>query len=78
MQECIYRLVKGVLLTEDGNEYLAYGVEAWLKRDNKYILAEFIPNIFFEYDRAKKFIDLCNLLEVSLIHLIDLIEDELS
>lgn len=78
MNKYIYRLNKNILKTEEGKTYTAYDVEAWTVKNRTYCLAESIPNVFLEYERAKNFIDSCNFLEISLVHLMDVIEDELS
>lgn len=78
MKECIYCINKSVLKTDEGEEYTAYGIEARTIKHGKYIIEQCIPNLFFEYERAKELVDLCNSLEISLVHLMDVIEDELS
>ena len=65
-------------MTEEGKIYLVYGIKVWQKIKNKYVVTEFLPDIFFDYKKAKNFVNLCNSLEISLVHLMDLIEDELS
>lgn len=77
MKKYIYCLNKNILETDD-EEYEAYDIEVWVIKEGKYHLAQCVPNVFLEYQRAKNFIDLCNSLEISLIHLTDLIEDEFS
>lgn len=77
MKKYIYRLNKNILETDD-EEYEAYDIEVWVIKEGKYHLTQCVPNVFLEYQRAKNFIDLCNSLEISLIHLMDLIEDEFS
>ncbi len=62
----------------DEEIYTVYGIETWMLKQDKYYLVDYIPDVFFEYERAKKFVDLCNSLKISPIHLMDLIEDEFS
>lgn len=73
----IYMLNKNISKTEDGEKYVSYGIEAWVIKNVKYQLALYVPDLFLEYDRARKFVNLCNLLQISLVHILDIIEDEL-
>ena len=78
MKECIYLLNKNILKTAEGEKYITYGIEAWIIKNCKSYLVQYIPDIFFEYDRAKKLVNLCNSMELSYVHLTDIIEDEFS
>ncbi len=73
----IYRFRKNIMLI-DNDKYIVYGIETWMLKQDKYYLVEYIPDVFFEYERAEKFVNLCNSLKISPIHLLDLIEDEFS
>lgn len=77
MREYVYRLKKNILTTDEG-VYTAYDIEALIMKEGKYHIVKCIPNVFLEHKRAKSFIDMCNSLEISLIHLMDVIEDEFS
>ena len=70
----IYMLNKNISKTE---KYVSYGIEAWVIKNVKYQLALYVPDLFLEYDRARKFVNLCNSLQISLVHILDIIEDEL-
>ena len=59
---------------DSGKPVMVYGIEA---RDQSGNLLLSVPNIFCNLKKATEFVSLCNHLEVSLIHLHDVIEDTL-
>lgn len=57
---------------EEGMLHTVYGIEAFAR--NKYVVAS-IADVFFDKQKAKYFIKLCNDLNLDLVHLPDVIED---
>lgn len=60
------------ILDECGIPYTVYGIDAINDRND---LLVSVPDIFFDSQKATAFVSLCNRLEVSLVHLSDVIED---
>ena len=66
----VYRVTESSLVDEEGVLHRVYGIEV--------IQRSTIPDIFTDYIEAQKFVDLCNRLEVSPIHIRDVIDDYLN
>ena len=71
---CIYKLGTGYVFDEDGNAVVTYGI---VVVDSDGNIFETIPDVFLDQMRAERFIHLCNAEKLELIHLPDVIEDEL-
>lgn len=70
-----YCLRTDKILGEDGILHIVYGIEA--VNEEEVVLASF-PDIFIDRIKALLLIELCNGLELSLIHLTEVIEDILE
>ena len=75
--DCIYCKTTDIIADEEGKKYTVYGIKAVSAVNHQEVL-KFVPDIFFDQKRAEEFIAQCNALELKLIHLMDVIEDELS
>lgn len=67
-----YCLRRDVILREDGVLYIAYGLDA-VDADGRILRS--VPDLLLDRWRVMDLIDRCNALELSLIHLDDVIED---
>ena len=67
-----YCLRMDVILREDGVLYIAYGLDA-VDADGRILRS--VPDVLLDRQRVMDLIDRCNALELSLIHLDDVIED---
>ena len=64
----IYRMKEGILQDEQGIARKVYGIEAVDEAGN--ILFSF-PDIFFDLEKAKAFVHMCNDQQVELVHILD-------
>ena len=62
-----YRIVESSIVDEKGIRHSVYGVEA-------VEVAEYL-NIFADFNEAQQFVEICNRLELSPIHIRDVIDD---
>lgn len=69
----VYRLKEDSTYDSEGALHIAYGIEAL---NDEGTIVKAIADIFF--NKATGFIALCNELELSLVHLPDVIEDILE
>lgn len=69
-----YRLRTDKMQDEDGEEYIAYGIEA-VDSDGK--ILEWAPDIFFDRQKAENLVILCIEEKLEVIHLMDVAEDAL-
>lgn len=67
-----YRLRQDLIQRDDGYSTVAYGLDAV---DDAGRILRSVPDLFLDRQRAMDLIALCNALELSLIHLDDVIED---
>ena len=65
-----YRVIESSVIDEEGTAHRVYGVEV-IERTK-------ILDVFTNYEEAQQFIDLCNQLELSPIHIRDVIDDYLN
>ncbi len=70
-----YRMRKGIVRDEEGKIHTVYGVEAIGVGGE--ILLKF-SDVFFDRQRAERFVSLCNDGGLSLIHFPDAVEDVLA
>ncbi len=71
----IYRLRTDEIYDEEGILHTVYGIDVL---NNQNCIIDSIADIFLDGVKAKKFVDLCNELNLSLIHLPEVIEDALE
>lgn len=67
-----YCLRRDVIRREDDVQYTAYGLDA-VDSDGRILRS--VPDLLLDRQRVMDLIDRCNALELSLIHLDDVIED---
>lgn len=72
--QCTYNLRTDIFYDEQETEFTVLGITA---NDSSGITLDLIPNIFFDKVKCEKFIFLCNSKELDLIHLNDIIDDQL-
>ncbi len=75
MMENIYIIRMDKSYDEDGKEYNVYGIDA-IDLNGNTVMS--IPDVFFDRTRAEVFVKLCNDNGLSLVHLNDVVEDELA
>ena len=68
MEEEKYHIRKDQIQDEQGNVHIVYGVEVPSEGIS-------IPDIFFDEDQATQFVFLCNSLNLSTLHIIDVVND---
>lgn len=71
---CIYKLRTDQILDEENQKHTVYGIEAWEKGR----CLQSVGDIFFDFQKAEEFVRKCNQLELSVIHLMDVIMDILE
>ena len=69
-----YRICESNISDEEGKKHTVYGLE--LYRDDA--LVKSYCDVFFEKEKAEKLTYLCNALELSPLHFLDVIEDALE
>lgn len=69
-----YRMRKDSAYDEDENKYTVYGIEAVDPKGN---VALSFSDVFFDRQKAERFVNLCNKNGLELIHLADVVEDAL-
>lgn len=70
-----YILHSSAVIDEENNRYSVYGITAINKKEK---ILKTISDIFFDKDKAKDFINLCNNEKIELIHIEDIVEDQLN
>ena len=70
-----YRLLIETIQDQDGTQHTVYGIQS-VSSDENVVLS--ISDISFDSQKAKIFVDLCNALELSTLHLYDVVEDFLA
>lgn len=66
-----YILRNDTVTDENGHQYTAYGVDVPTEQIS-------IPDIFCDRTRAENFVNTCNKLDLSPIHIFDAIEDAIE
>ncbi len=69
-----YHIRTDIIKDEEGKEQPVYGIEVWLEE----AVVRAIPDLMTDFNRINHLVVLCNKLELSPIHLSDVIEDELT
>ncbi len=70
-----YRLKQNTLHSQEGKEYIAYGIEAV---DPSGTVLKSFADVFFDRKAAEDFVALCNRCELSLLHFADAVEDAIG
>jgi len=73
--ETVYGLRTNIVYDDDGRTHIGYGIEVLNGANAKITVVE---DVFLDMSKAVMFIDLCNTLKLSPIHLTDVIEDMLE
>ncbi len=68
---CTYRLRMDQIDDQSGTTHTVYGVELW--EDGCLVRA--VDDVFFDREKAEEFVSLCNRLQLSAVHLTDVIAD---
>lgn len=71
---CIYKLRTDQIFDEENQMYTVYGIEVWESGQ----CIQSVGDIFFDFQKAERFVAKCNQLELSVIHLMDVILDILE
>lgn len=66
-----YKIQPGTAYDEDGNTHTVYGIDLFADGE----ILNSLPDIFFNKQKAKELVALCNTLDLSPLHLIDVVED---
>ena len=69
-----YTMRTDVIYDEDGKAFTVYGIEA-ISNSGEVLFS--FPDIFFDIEKGKDFVKMCNDLEISLIHMPDVVDDAL-
>ena len=72
---CIYQVRTDTITGEEGEAVKVYGISAIDPDTLK--AKDSIPDVFFDKEKAEAFVALCNSLKLDLIHLRDVVEDQL-
>lgn len=70
--ERLYRLRTDEIYDDDGFPHTVYGIDVL---NSSEIVEQSVPDIFCNLQDAMNFIDLCNSLDLSIVHLTDAVED---
>ncbi len=62
------------ILDEEFRPHTVYGIDVWFENE----LVKSVRDVFFDYQKATRFVELINRENLSLIHLMDVIDDILS
>lgn len=75
--DCIYEIREDLIKDESGKNVKVYGIDVFRTVCmNKEILFS-IPNIFVDYYRIQRLVNMCNENSVSVLHISDIIDDAL-
>lgn len=70
-----YCMRKDTIHDEERKAYTVYGIDA-VNSDGEVLVS--VPDVFFDRQKAERFVSLCNDGNLSLIHLADAVEDALA
>ena len=74
----IYQTVEETLWNPHVGTYKAFGICAYqMDKEEKQVMAH-IPDVFFDQEAAQRLVDICNRLELDVVHLHDVVEDALQ
>lgn len=66
-----YMVRVDIIHDEDNCAHTVYGIDLFADKE----IVQSLPDIFFERQKAKELVALCNALDLSPLHLIDVAED---
>lgn len=72
-----YEMVQATMQCTDIGSYETFGVKVYSVNGNEQILLEEIDDVFLDKQAATEFVDICNKLALSPIHIRDVIQDVL-
>lgn len=75
MMSYTYCLREDTIFDEDGKEHIVYGIQAV---DEKRTVLLSFSDVFFDRQKAKHFVNLCNKGRLSFLHLANVVEDALA
>lgn len=64
----MYKVTQDLVTNENDQTYTAFGIE--YPEEDLYI-----PDVFFDRERAEEFVALCNKLDLTPLHIFDVLED---
>lgn len=64
----MYKVTQDLVTNENDQTYTAFGIE--YPEEDLYI-----PDVFFDRERAEEFVALCNKLDLNPLHIFDVLED---
>lgn len=70
----VYKMRKDIVYDEENKKYIVFGIDVTTRAG---AVVESIPDIFFDSKKADAFIKRCNEEKISLLHLMNEIEDQL-
>lgn len=70
-----YHLRTDTIADEEGKEYTVYGISTISHNGN---IVKSVPDIFFDVKLAENLVTKCNKYKLSLVHLMDVIDDALT
>ena len=74
----VYQILQETLWNPETGTYTAYAVCAYERQNENSVLRSYTSDVFLNKEEAEAFVNLCNQLHLSLIHLSDAIEDALA
>ena len=75
LMHCVYKMIVTKEQDEQGRCYIGYGIEA---SGTERQLLQRVPDLFMDRDRGEQFVNLCNIEEVDIIHLFEVIDNALA
>ena len=73
-----YETLEETLSKPELGTYTAFAIRAYEEKDGKQITLSHISDVFLNKAEAEHFVELCNRLQLDIIHLPDVIEDALA
>ena len=70
-----YRVIEEKFNDGELGEYIAFGICAYETNGDKQEKVACVSDVFLNREVAEKLVDMCNELELEIIHLMDVIED---
>ncbi len=74
-KEYTYRVNESTVYNEEGTAHTVYGVDVVDDQEN---IIESIPDVFFDRPKAEKLVKMCNKYNLALIHLREVVEDNID
>ena len=73
-----YQFVEETLTKPELGTYTAFAIRAYEEKDGKQMIHSHISDVFLNKKEAEHFVELCNRLQLDIVHLPDVIEDALA